>query len=352
MKFVTIDAETFRAYASKSPYQSFMQTPEIAALRAQDGWMPHYLALKSGDQIKAATMLVSKPTFLGKSVFIAPGGPLLDFSDTKLANEFLAHLKSYAKEHGGYVLQISPYYELIQRDRHGIPVENGFDHSSAIKTLRQLGFREVAHASQPKYMFALELQGHTEAELFSDMKRNTRNHIRKAEKAGVTVRELKREELDILKQITESTSVRRGFTDRPLSYYESMYDLFAPRHEVKFLLAEVDSTPLSAAMFMLTGHEVVYLFSGSDEKYMKEYNAQYLVQWEIIKFAASHNYKTYNFYGIHSLPTPDTQDGIYDFKKGFTSEQTGRVIELIGTYEAPLSPLIYRLHHALSKIKH
>ncbi len=360
MKFTEITSEEFRAYAEKSPYQSFMQTPEIAALREKDGWTPHYLALKDGDKIVAATLLVSKSTFLGKRTFIAPGGPLLDFSDTKLAKSFLAHLKSYAKSHKGYTLQISPYYELVERDRHGAPVPGGFDHTKAINTLKSLGFKALSHPSQPQYMFAMSLKKHTADQLFSDMKSNTRNHIRKAEKMGVTVRELKREELSVLKQITESTSIRRGFTDRPLSYYEQMYDLFNPRKEIKFLVAEAITdqsttdqapTPLSAAMFMLVGHEVVYLFSGSDEKYMKDYNAQYLIQWEIIKYAAAHSYDTYNFYGIHGLPDEDLKDGIYDFKKGFTSEETGRVIELLGTYEAPISTPIYKLHHFLSRLK-
>ena len=368
MKFTTITEDEFRAYANNSPYQSFMQTPEIATLRQKDGWTPHYLALKDGDEIKAATLVVSKPTFLKRQTFIAPGGPLLNFDDTKLAKTFLTHLKSYAREHHAYTLQISPYFQLQQRDRHGLPVSDGFNHASTVETLESLGFTELPHASQPKYMFAMDLKDRTPDQLFVEMKSNTRNHIRKAEKMGVKVRELNREELPLLKTITESTSIRRGFTDRPLSYYEQMYDLFAPRHEVKFLVAEIDNPantnkqrannatnasskpaqiPISAAMFMLTGHEVVYLFSGSDERYMKDYNAQYLIQWEIIKYAATHHYDIYNFYGIHALPSEDAKDGIYDFKKGFTSEATGYVIELLGTYEAPIEPMFYKLHHLL-----
>ena len=222
---------------------------------------------------------------------------------------------------------------------------------------------------------------------------------------GVKIRELGREELGIFKKITESTSNRRNFSDRPLSYYEQMYDLFTPKAEIKFLLAEAqledsslqhcagpDShfdnghgrvsgteipgrdrltrcknddrgpstlqatisscTPLSVAMFMLYGDEVIYLYSGSDEKYMKDYNAQYLIQWHMIKYATEHKFKTYNFYGIQGLPDKSSQDyGIYDFKKGFTSEANGRVIELVGAYEAPVSPVFYHLHHLLSKLK-
>jgi len=110
---------------------------------------------------------------------------------------------------------------------------------------------------------------------------------------------------------------------------------------------------MSAAMFILYGSEVIYLFSGSDEKYMKEYNAQYLIQWHMIKYAIEHKFDTYNFYGIQGLPDKTSKDyGIYDFKKGFTSEKTGRVIELIGAHELPINPLFYFIHQFLSKLRH
>ena len=110
--------------------------------------------------------------------------------------------------------------------------------------------------------------------------------------------------------------------------------------------------PLSVAMFMLYGDEVIYLYSGSDKQYMKDYNAQYLIQWHMIKYAAKHKFKTYNFYGIQGLPDKTKKDyGIYDFKKGFTSEETGRVVELIGAYELGTNQPFYHLHHFLSSLK-
>lgn len=347
MKFEEITENEFREFASKSPYKSFMQTPEIASYREKNGWTAYYLAAKEGEKIKAATMLVAKPTFLGKSTFIAPGGPLLDLEDAALTDFFIKNLKKYIKSHNGYVLRISPYYETIERDRHGDPVANGFNHQSTLKNLKSLGFTEVKDASQPKYMYAIDLKGKTKDELMADFKSNTRGHIRKAEKMGVKVRELQKNELKIFKEITKSTSERRNFTDKPLEYYEQMYDLFVPRGEAKFVLAEAGNTPLSAAMFMLTGDEAVYLFSGSDEKYMKEYNAQYLIQWHMIEYAAEHGFRRYNFYGIAGLPDEKIHDGVYEFKKGFG----GQVIELIGTFEVPLNVVIYNLHKFLRKLK-
>ena len=354
MIFTELTSQDFTKFAAKSPYKSFTQTTEIASLREKAGWTVYYLGVKDGDKIKAATMLVAKPTFLGKSTFVAPGGPLLDLEDTALTNFFFKNLKNYIKSHNGYNLQISPNYELAERDRDGAPIPDGFNRTKAEHNLRALGFAEIPHASQPKYHFAMDISGRTTDEIFADMKRNTRNHIRKAEKSGVTIRELKRDELSSFKQITESTSARRGFTDRPLSYYESMYDLFHDQGEVKFLIAEVENTSpivLSAAMFMLYGDEIIYLFSGSDEKYMKEYNAQYLIQWHMIKYAAEHKFRRYNFYGISGLPKDGELDGIYEFKKGFDTKY-GKVIELIGTYELPIGVFIQQLQKTLSSIKH
>ncbi|MBR3324258.1 peptidoglycan bridge formation glycyltransferase FemA/FemB family protein [Candidatus Saccharibacteria bacterium] len=379
MTFEEITEEEFRKYAKNSPYKSFMQTPEIAKHREENGWTVYYLAAKYNGEIKAASMLVAKPTFLGKSTFIAPGGPLLDLEDQALTDFFMKSLKRYVRSHNGYVLHISPYYELTERDRHGDEVPNGFNHQNALRNLRNLGFIELKNASQPKYMYALDLKGKTPEELMADFKSNTRGHIRKAEKMGVKVRELKREELGIFKDITEKTSHRRDFTDQPLKYYEDMYDLFVPRKEALFLVAEtsVDSRasgarqrederrspvatgrpdaareltevlPLSAAMFMLYGDEVVYLFSGSDEKYMKDYNAQYELQWYMIKYAAEKKFKRYNFYGIHGLPDKNTKDGVYEFKKGFG----GQVLEYIGTYELSIDHKFYQLKKFLKKLK-
>ncbi len=359
MQFIELEPKEFRKFADKHPNKSFYQTPEIANLREQNGWTVYYFGVKTAGKLVAASLIVAKPAFLGKSIFYAPGGPLVDYEDTKVLNFFIRHLRHYAKTHNGYVLHIEPYYELIERDRAGKPVENGFNHQKALKNLQNLGFKPLKTSDEPKYAFVLELKNRTPDEIFADLKRNTRNHIRKAEKKGVKIRELSRAELPIFKQITESTSARRNFADKSLKYYEQMYDLFADRGEVKFLIAEAPadtpsrSIPISAAMFILYGDEVIYLFSGSDEKYMKEYNAQYLIQWHMIKHAAEHKFKRYNFYGINGLPDPNSKDyGIYDFKKGFTSEETGRVTELLGAHELPTNQSFYQLHDLLHRLKH
>lgn len=414
MKFIALTPAEFRKFADKYPDKSFLQTPEIAKLREKNGWTSYFFGVEEKGKTIAATVAFAKPTFLGKSTYYIPGGPLLDYENTKLVSFFMKSLKNYAKSHNGYILHIEPNYEVVERDQEGHPVKNGFNRGQAVKNLTDLGFKALPTSDNPKYLFALDLKGKDEKSLFTSFKQNTRNLISRTERQGVKVRELKREELNIFKQITESTSARRHFSDKSLDYYETMYDLFAPRNEVKFLVAEVETrsqpettvsqqsagtsshfdsghesesgtanfgedstdrcknddcgprtlrngdsggtsiaTPLAVSMFMLYGDEVIYLFSGSDEKYMKEYNAQYAIQWHMIKYALSHGFKTYNFYGIQGLPDPKSPGyGIYKFKKGFTTPEDGRVIELLGAYELPLNLPFYCLHQLLHKLKH
>ena len=103
---------------------------------------------------------------------------------------------------------------------------------------------------------------------------------------------------------------------------------------------------LSCGMFILSGkREIIYLIAGNDENYLKE-NAQYLIQWEIIKYAYAHKYRRYNFYGISgNFDKTDPSYGMYRFKKGFG----GYVIELIGGFEMPVSKTYY-LHKLKEKI--
>ena len=89
MNFITLDEERFTEFAKNSQQKSFYQTVEIAKLREKNGWTPYYLGVEQNGEIVAASMIVAKPAFLGKSIFYAPGGPLIDYENTALMNFFI-----------------------------------------------------------------------------------------------------------------------------------------------------------------------------------------------------------------------------------------------------------------------
>ena len=74
----------------------------------------------------------------------------------------------------------------------------------------------------------------------ADMESKTRQILRKNEKCGIITREISKEELPLFKDIMQHTSDRREFVDRPLSYYENMWDNLHKSGILKILVAEID----------------------------------------------------------------------------------------------------------------
>ncbi len=349
-------------------------------------------------------MLLAHKRHFGKYEFYSPRGYLLDFKDEELVDFFTKELKKYIKDKKGYVLRIDPYVIKQQRDIDGNIVEDGEDNTSVIKQLESLGFKRVKEENmeQVGWMFSLDLEGKTEAQILKEMKPNTRNTIRKAEKFGITVNEISYDELDRFENIMIETGERKGFSVRKLSYFQEMYKLFHDNNEVKYFITELDLKAyikrlekekaekeeklnalsdakyndgqkknlnneiasidkrikeskeiikesgkdvitLSGSMFMLIEPEIIYLSSGNYEEYMK-FNSQYLIQWELIKYGIENGFKKHNFYGIPANINEHPKDyGIYEFKRGFN----GYVEELIGEYSLPIT-----WHYSLFKLIH
>ncbi len=407
MKFVEITEEQYKNFWENHPLKTFLSAPEIATLRKKSNWQVYYVGIEEKKKIIAATMLFGHKRHLGRYEFYSPRGFLIDFKNEKLLDFFVQELKQYIKKKKGYVLRIDPYLIYQQRDIDGNIVEGGEDNRDVVKHLKKIGFKPVKQEDreQVRWMFSLDLEGKSEEQILKEMKPNTRNLIRKAEKFGITVNEISYEELNRFQSIMEETGERKGFSVRKQEYFETMYELFHDKGEVKYFITELnlkkyiqklekekkekeekinslsdakynekqkkglqneitaiekrikdskeiikkegkEIITLSGSMFMLIKPEVIYLSSGNYEEYMK-FNSQYLIQWELIKYGIKEGFKKHNFYGIpDNINTHPKDYGIYEFKRGFN----GYVEELIGEYALPLS-WHYYLFQMIHKIK-
>ena len=407
MKFQEITEKEYREFWETHPLKTFLSAPEISKLREKSNWETYYVGIKEDKKLIAATMLLSHKRHFGKYEFYSPRGFLLDFKDENVLSFFTEELKKYIKEKKGYILRIDPYVIYKERDIDGNIVEGGEDNSNVVENLYKLGYKKVPtkNMEQVGWMFSLGLEGKDEEQIMKEMKPNTRNTIRKAEKFGISVNEISYDELDRFQSIMEETSKRKGFSNRKLSYYQEMYKLFHDRNEVKFFITELnlkkyvdglkkemkekeekmnslsdakyndgakknltneiasfekrikeseeiiestgkDIITLSGSMFMLIKPEVIYLSSGNYEEFMK-FNSQYLIQWELIKYGIENGFKKHNFYGIPENINEHPKDyGIYEFKRGFN----GYVEELIGEFELPIT-WHYKLFDLIHKLK-
>lgn len=246
MKLITLSKEEFKKFADVHPQITFHQTEEWANLKKVNGWDSYYVGLKDKDEIVAGALLLSKTLpIIKKKMFYSPRGFLIDYNNKKVLKTFTEELKIFAKREKAIFVKIDPYVEYQERDNDGNIVEDGYNNKEAVENLKSLGykffgFNLMQDTLQPRWMHVIEIDGRDEEEVQKDMESKTRQILRKNEKSCIKTREISKDELPLFKSIMEHTGDRRDFIDRPLSYYEAMWDNLHDSGILKILIADID----------------------------------------------------------------------------------------------------------------
>lgn len=396
MKFRELSINEFTSFLEKSEQESFLQSPKMDDVSFATSY---YVGVLVGKKVVAAARLISRKNRLGYYYFYSPRGLLVDYNDKKVLEFFITNLKEYVKKKRAYVLHIDPNVLYKSRDMNGKETDE-FDNTEVINNLKDFGFKHAGFTVgydtryQNRWQYVIDLENKTFDDVVHDFKANHLSKIKKALKFGIVIKNISYDDLPVFKNITEQTSKLIGFSDKSLNYYQKMYKAFG--NKVRFLIAYLDACkykntikeeldnynkkydkfynkennsakevkknidsltnrlrevekysdemiPISASMFMLYGNEVIYLFSGNVDKYNNFY-AQYLIQWQMIKYAVENKYLKYNFYGIKG--EFDKKDGVYEFKKGFG----GHVEEFIGDFYLPIN-WYYGVNKFITKLR-
>ncbi|NMM95167.1 peptidoglycan bridge formation protein FemAB [Bifidobacterium sp. DSM 109957] len=240
--------------------------------------------------------------------------------------------------------------------------------------------------------------------------KRTQWSVKRAQSMGVHVRELDQSEFPIFANIERNTAERRGFVARDEQYFHDFKDAFGA--QARFMLAEIhiaeyvsqmtakrdaltekvrtlqakydehpttkterqlgeetrnleaankrldeatefakngDVLPAAASLFVERPREMVYLFSGSLEKYKPFYASALIQHWAMSRCLEA-GIPRYNFYGISGVfNDPDDEGrGVLEFKQGFN----GYVEELVGEFTLPVNKLRFGIKEAASKLLH
>ena len=246
MKLVNLSKEEFKKFADKHPQITFHQTEEWANLKRVNGWKDYYVGYMDQGKIVAGALILSKTLpIIKKKMFYSPRGFLIDYQNLDLLKAFTKEIKEFAKKEGAIFVKIDPYVEYQERDNDGNVVDGGYHNKEAVDNLKKcgyhfFGFNVMQDTLQPRWMHVIEINGRSEEEVEKDMESKTRQILRKNEKSCIQTREITKEELPLFKSIMEHTGDRRDFIDRPLSYYEAMWDNLYPAGILKILIADID----------------------------------------------------------------------------------------------------------------
>jgi lipid II:glycine glycyltransferase (peptidoglycan interpeptide bridge formation enzyme) len=355
-----VTGKTWNEIISKLPDPHFLQTYEWGQVKAKYGWQPIYLVWDEQGKMKeerndlssfifpvqAACLVLKRTAFRRFSIFYAPKGPLMDWTNESLRKRVLDDLQSFAKKQGAIFLKLDPDVVLGR----GVPasVDEVTENSgqAVMSDLKHRGWVESSDQIQFRNTAMVDLSA-SEEDILMRMKQKTRYNVRLAEKKGVTVRAGSVDDLPMLYKMYAETSVRDGFVIRDEGYYMVVWKTYmsnvgGQRSEPSAvpLIAEVDGEAVAAIfLFMFAGRG--YYVYGMSRNAHREKMPTYLLQWAAMKHAKSHGCLTYDLWGAPDVfDESDSMWGVYRFKEGLG----GDVVRTLGAYDFAPSKFWYTMY--------
>lgn len=239
--------EEFNEFSKNHEQGTFFQSTYWGQLKKFTGWTSHIVGIKNSGKVVAATLLLGKKIpVLGKYIYYAPRGFLIDYTNFYLLEKFTNELTKYVKKNKGIFVKINPYVEYRKRDINGNIIDDETN-QHIIDKLEHLGFKHNGFTInygvdlEPRWLSVLNLENETEESLLKNMRQTTRWGINNSYKHGLKLVEIGKDRLDEFKKLMEHTSERRGFIDRSETYYETMYDAFSKDDNIKIMLVELNT---------------------------------------------------------------------------------------------------------------
>ncbi len=291
---------------------------------------------KNGKIVGAISVLIRKMPIFGNFMYISRG-PTCDIYDENILKDLTNGLKELAKRYKAFALKWEPDIKSNDKEFREIAERLGFKINDNAK--------DFSEGIQPRYVFRLDIKNKAEDEVFSAFHQKTRYNIRLATKRGVIIKEGKREDLKDFHKIMEVTGKRDNFMIRPLSYFETMYDKLSPNH-LKLMMAYYEDKPIAGIIDIIYGNKIWYLYGASSNQH-RNLMPNYLLQWEMIKYAIKQKKDIYDFRGVVGIvDEKHPQYGLYRFKKGFNAEFT----EFIGELYINYKPITYKMYKITEKL--
>lgn len=327
----------YDAFVESHPKGHFMQTRAWG--KHKSNWKWDAVASRGDDGALRGTLAVLVRRMPGMPYTMMYGcrGPVCDIHDAEVVTELVAGARALAKKYRSYILTLDPD---VRSDETGFAslLENlGFDAPNNSKNFESI---------QPRYVFRLDVSGRTEDNLLNAFEAKTRYNIRLAMRKGVEVRVCGDEMVDAFSAIMNETGSRDSFIVRDSAYFRSM--LSALGEHARLYMAFYEDKPVAGTIAIHFGNKVWYLYGASSNE-SRNVMPNYLLQWEMIRWAIQTGCDIYDFRGVSGDLSPENPlYGLYRFKKGFSGEFT----EFCGEFNLVLKPRVLSAVKLAKKARH
>ncbi len=273
------------------------------SLKAAHNWsVTRLLYEQDGIKKGGAQVLIRHLPWPFKRLAYIPRGPFGELGESAAA---MAELVAYVKHTiGGLLVSTEP-------DKTGVEWGSGWRRSPNTILIPRTAILDLAKSEQ---------------ELLGDMTKKTRQYIRKSERDGVTIHQIKtKEALEGVLAVYRYTAGRAHFALHGDAYYHDLYDMLGENNLVYG--AYYQGKLVSFLWLAISSSTAFELYGGMTET-GQESRANYCLKWHAITKCKEWGITRYDMNGL-------LNDGVSTFKEGFTNHEN----MLAGTYDYPLSPL-------------
>lgn len=297
-------------------------------VRSVDKWDPIYLVAENEGSICGAMMvLVKKIPYTTLSIMYSPKGPILNYDDQETLASLVREARRIGSDKKAIFLRIDPNIkENIMAGRQDPFEELGFIHLEQRWTFW----------NSPRDVYRIDLTKYESAKMYFDLlDGNTRRSIRKATKEGVSIVVANEEEdLKNYYHIFREHSVTKGFMVRGFEYQKKLWDEYIKINNGRLFLAKYKDDIIGGSLCIKYGRKCLAMHMGTPYRYQK-LRTNYALEWESIKWAKTEGCSWFSFRGVGTTPSQEY------FKSHFLPE----VVKLIGYYDLPLRPNLYKIFH-------
>jgi lipid II:glycine glycyltransferase (peptidoglycan interpeptide bridge formation enzyme) len=358
-----IDKETHVEFLKNYQTFSFLQLPCWAEVKS--GWKSKSVGWFDERKLVCVGLILIRNIPKTKwSLFYLPEGPVLDPDYAKNVVDWLTPLRDFAKESGAFNLKLGPQVTIntwsaatiknaisdnVYRQFKDVDPDrvNPFGHEIGTK-LRNLGGKQIETDGegfgdvQPRFVFAIDVEGKTDEELLATFSQEWRRNIKKAEKSEVKVRQANLSDLETFHILYKETAKRDKFTPRPLNYFKQMWKSLNENSnnlaEMRLYIAEQENICHAACLWVRVGKHVWYTYGASSTS-GRELRPSNAIQWQMMRDARDAGASIYDMRGIAAtLNEKSPLFGLLRFKIG----TGGKVIQYVGEWDFVLKPLIYK----------
>lgn len=339
--------------AACAEYEAFVESCKLGNFMQSLGWAHvknnwGHTVLLSKDEtgaIRGSMLLLSRRLPLGLSMLYAPRGPVWRAGEDGVFRELLEGAKAHAKKTGAFLLRFDPLILAEDQKEIDLLTGEGFAFTPDMPDYT---------TTQPRTNYILpDLTSKSEEEMLASFKQKCRYNIKVAKKHGVECVVCGKEKLDDFVRLSRITAERDGFIARDYSYFERMLDAYGDR--IRLYLCYYDGKAISGAITSVYAGVASYIYGASDNEY-RNVMPNYLMQWEMIRWALEENCRVYDFMGVpNDCIKGDCQNGVYRFKAQFN----GKAEAYAGEFDLVLRPLCNRLfllmqwaHSLPGKLRH